>query len=454
VEYADKIEQYEILNEKYKYLTESYDKLYNAYQETKSMDIKKYENINNKELMIKNLNESIQTLNIENDRIKKKYLDCSRDLEGLNMAIKVNYVLKSESDKYINELQFKMKKYEIDNKAYKENLKNLKEENEKLIQEKEYLEEQINAQLNKINLNADNNYGYRLSDLMEEKDEKEEKEKNEKDKNEIEKEKEKEENESEEFDDFQGGKDLCELLMDCEEKEEAGEEKENNIENGEVKENIEIHSSIMNNKENNNIVNNNDIKDNNTNINEKNDNDNNENKIDEVININEIIHEKESKQKTKPLDLNNLKPSLRRKSPNQKEPTDLRSGKKKYRHGGSVKLRINKSTSGNINSAYNVMFKGNQFELPSRIASKKNFDYFKQFFFLLFQSMKMNSDKFEVFLGYNPEILYAQCRSEHVPFHKFQKWLEKRLLKAELSEKQRNYEDFETITGIFCSSLI
>jgi predicted nuclease with TOPRIM domain len=138
VEYADKIEQYEILNEKYKYLTESYDKLYNAYQETKSMDIKKYENINNKELMIKNLNETIQTLNIENDRIKKKYLDCSRDLEGLNMAIKVNYVLKSESDKYINELQFKMKKYEIDNKAYKENLKNLKEENEKLIQEKEY----------------------------------------------------------------------------------------------------------------------------------------------------------------------------------------------------------------------------------------------------------------------------------------------------------------------------
>ena len=100
------------------------------------------------------------------------------------------------------------------------------------------------------------------------------------------------------------------------------------------------------------------------------------------------------------------------------------------------------------------MFKGNQFQLPSRIVNRTNFDYFKQFFFLLFQSMKMNSERFEMFLGFDPETLYTQCRNEHVPFHKYQKWLEKQLLKKELSEKERKYEDFDTITGIFCSSFI
>ena len=68
--------------------------------------------------------------------------------------------------------------------------------------------------------------------------------------------------------------------------------------------------------------------------------------------------------------------------------------------------------------------------------------------------MKMNSDKIVPFLGYDPETLYAQCRSEHVPFHKYQKWLEKEVLRRELIENEKKYEDFATITGIFCSSLI
>ncbi len=443
VEYADKIEQYEILNEKYKNLTESYEKLYKIYQETKNVDLKKYENIDNKELMIKNLNETIQQLTIENDRIKKKYFDCSRDLEGLNMAIKVNYVLKSESDKYINELQFKMKKYEIDNKTYRENIKNLKEENEKLIQEKESLEVQINSNLNTINANPDNkNRGYRLSDLIEENEEIE-----------VDDKKEEKENESEELDDFQGGNDLGELLRDCEEKE-IEEENDNDIKNGQNKENIQIHSSIFGNNDNNNI------NDNNLNANKANENadnniENENNKIDEIININEIIEKKDKIQKMISYDKENSFKKSSERSVNKKTSSKLlRTGYRKYRHGGSVKLSLNKSTSGNINSAYNVMFKGNQFQLPSRIVNRTNFDYFKQFFFLLFQSMKMNSERFEMFLGFDPETLYTQCRNEHVPFHKYQKWLEKQLLKKELSEKERKYEDFDTITGIFCSSFI
>ena len=59
VEYADKIEQYETLKEKFKNLNESYDKLYKIYQDTKGNDLKRFENIENKELMIKKLNDKI-----------------------------------------------------------------------------------------------------------------------------------------------------------------------------------------------------------------------------------------------------------------------------------------------------------------------------------------------------------------------------------------------------------
>ena len=462
-EYADKIEQYEILNEKLKNLTESYDKLYSTYQETKSSDLKKYENIDNKELMIKKMDEKIKNLNIENDRIKKKFFDCSRDLEGLTMAIKVNYVLKSESEKHINELQFKMKKFETDNKVYKESIKNLKTENEKLIQEKEYLEEQINNQLNKINLSSGDNKNFSLSNLMEENEEKEEKEEGEEKEEKEKNDKEEKENESEELDDFKGGNDLAELLMDCEENE--TEEDKKSIENGQVKEDMKISPSNNDNNENHEIINvknNNENKDNNDNNDNKdnkdnkdNDNDDNDdnnennNTIDEIININEERANNDNIKKTVSFDCKNniLKSNLKKN-----KSVRLRAGNKKFRHGGSVKIRFNRKPTSNINSAYNIMFQGNQF--PSRVPNKANFDYFKQFFFLLFQSMKMNSDKFEAFLGFNPETLYHQCRDEHIPFHKYQNWLEKQITKKEEIENEKKYEDFETITGVFCSSFI
>ena len=430
-EYAEKVEQYEILSEKFKNLMESYDKLYKIYQETKSSDLKQYENIDNKELMIKKLNDKIYDLTIENDRIKKKYFECSHDLELLNLAVKVKYVLKTESEKIINELKFRMNKMETDNINFKQEIKNLKIENEKLAQENEYLEEQINNQLNNIRDSKSNKDStHTLENLIEEENVEKENE-------------EKEIEQSEETDnDLNTGNDLDDLLRDCEENE---TEEEQPIENGKTKENINEP-----NKNEPNLV----SKDTLSNILEvKNNNDNINIIVNENNNKGNNGNSAEKYQKAVSFDIrNDLKNSLaKQKSKNIR----LRGAKKNnLRQSGSVKIRLNQKPSNNINSAYNVMFQGKQFQFPSRVAGKKNFDYFKQFFFLLFQSMKMNSDKIGPFLGYDPETLYAQCRNEHIPFHKYQNWLEKKLIRREQIENEKKYEDFATITGIFCSSLI
>ena len=428
-EYAEKVEQYEILNEKFKNLMESYDKLYKIYQESKSSDLKQYENIDNKELMIKNLNDKIHDLTIENDRIKKKYFECSHDLELLSLAVKVKYVLKTESEKIINELKFRMNKLETDNINFIQEIKNLKIDNEKLTQENEYLEEQINNQLNNIRVSKTNKDSTNtLENLIEENVEKE---------NEA-----KEIEHSEETDnDLNTGNDLDDLLRDCEENE---TEEEQPIENGKSKANIDdpkknepklISKDTLSNILE--VKNNNDI-----NI-----------IVNENINKANNTNKPEKYQKAVSFDIrNDLKNSL---SKVKSKKIRLRGAKKNnLRQSGSVKIRLNQKPSNNINSAYNVMFQGKQFQFPSRVATKKNFDYFKQFFFLLFQSMKMNSDKIGPFLGYDPETLYAQCRNEHIPFHKYQNWLEKKLIRREQIENEKKYEDFATITGIFCSSLI
>ena len=404
VDYAEKVEQYEILNEKFKNLMESYDKLYKIYQESKSSDLKQYENIDNKELMIKQLNDKIYDLNIENDRIKKKYNECSNELQISNLAIKAKYVLKSESEKIINDLKNRMEQYKSDNILFLQNLKNLKNENEKLIQEKESLEDHINNHLNNMqNYNTNNNdNNINMEDLISDNDE------------------------SSKIEGFQGGNDLGELIGDCEEVE---TEEEPSKENGQVKE-IENEPTIKDEK----IM-----------SNESKELPKNNNEV-EVININNKV---EDMKKSVSYDIRrDLKKSIK-----NSKVKNIRGIKKQFKHLGSVKLRSNKN-SNIINSAYNIMFQGRQFQFPSRIASKENFDYFKQFFFLLFQSMKMNSDKIGPFLGIELEALYDQCRSEHIPFHKYQIWLEKQLMKKEQLENEKKYEDFETIAGIFCSSLI
>lgn len=387
-EYADKIEQYDLLNKKFQELTESYDKLYKIYSESKNSEINKGGNIQNKDLIISKLNLKIQDLSIENDRINKKYLECSRELERLNMHLKFNFVSKSESENKINEYKYKLKHFENESIKIKEEIKSLRKENEKLIEQKEYFEGQINNELNNINNNENilNN-----NDSIEEKG-----------------------NEEEEI---ESCKNLENLIMNCEENEteEAPEEnKEEKIEINNIDKKTENQITI--NKKDNNIL---------------------ENKISgSSINNN-----------------NNKSSSLKAKSIRIKtnEHNSKEINLKKSVNFNELKTK----KSDDINSAYNIMFKGRHLQYPTRIASKDYRDYFKQFFFLLFQSMKMNSDNnIEIFLGKNPEILYKQCKKEHIPFHKYQKWIEKKLLRIDLNNNYKKYEDFSTITGILCSSFI
>ena len=187
------------------------------------------------------------------------------------------------------------------------------------------------------------------------------------------------------------------------------------------------------------------------NENNQNDNNNANNELkDTLISVNEDKDKDKDKEKdVKKTVTFSINTEEKKKLAKKKIKDSIR-----LRHCGSVKIRVKKGISGGVNSAYNVMFQGKQFQFPSRVANKKNVDYFKQFFFLLFQAMKINSDKVQLFLGFDPESLYNQCKSEHVPFHKYQKWLESQLMRKEQINDERKYEDFATLTGIFCSSLI
>ena len=431
VEYADKNEEYEDLRNKFKNLSESYDKLFKIYQESKSNDLKQYENIDNKELMIQQLNQKIQDLKIENDRYKSKYNESSKDLEALRMVLKFKYVLKAESEKNIEYLKFRIQKYETDNSTLKKYVKELQTENENLMKDKEFLEEQLNSNLNNMRSNEDKSNYTTLIEETEEKednDDKEIKEKKEEDKS--------SEKEVSDLEEYQTGN-LGELLNDCEEIE--SEEVEKPEENKEC--------NTTNDNTNTNI---------NINIEQKNENNQDDNKNENTKLKDTLITVNEDKNKDKDKD----KDQKKTVTFNINTEENKNKAKKKIkdsirlRHCGSVKIRVKKGISGSINSAYNVMFQGKQFQFPSRVVAKKNVDYFKQFFFLLFQAMKINSDKVQLFLGFDPENLYNQCKSEHVPFHKYQKWLEAQLKKKEEINDERKYEDFATLTGIFCSSLI
>ena len=393
-EYADKIEQYDLLKKKFQELTESYEKLYKIYSENKNSELDKNNNEENKDLTISKLNQKIQDLNIENDRINKKYLESSRELERINMHLKFNYVLKSESENKINEYKYRLTHLEKENMKIKEDLKNLRKENEILIEQKEYFEGQMNNLLNNINNEDDNNnindnnHVNNLenilnnnTDLIKESEEEE-----------FEKEKE---------------KDLGELLGECEE-----------FESEEIKE-------------------------------EQNNNNNIEDKKETLITIN-INNEKMEKPERLQ---NKVSESINNKT-NYNKSKSVRFISKDIKKTNIFNKFKGKMSGDNINTSYNIMFKGRQFQYSTRIASKEQHDYFKQFFFLLLQSMKLNSDNISIFLGYDPETLYNQCRKEHVPFHKYQKWIEKKLLKKEILENSKKYEDFSTVTGIFCSSLI
>ena len=427
VEYADKNEEYEDLRDKFKNLSESYDKLYKIYEESKSNELKQYDNIDNKELMIHQLNQKVHDLKIENDRYKSKYNETSKELEAMKMVLKFKYVLKAESEKNIDYLKFRIQKYENENSTLKKSVKELQIENENLMKEKEFLEDQINSNLNNMRTNEDKSSNY--GTLLEENEEKEEKEEN--DDKEIKEKKEEEKSSEKELSDleeYQTGN-LGELLNDCEEVETEEEHKP------EEKKDIDTTNE-------------------NTNVEQKNENiqDNNNNEKDKLKDTLIDVNEDKNKDKDKEAKKNvtfNVSPEEKKNIAKKKIKDSIR-----LRHCGSVKIRIKKGISGSVNSAYNVMFQGKQFQFPSRVVNKKSVDYFKQFFFLLFQAMKINSDKVQLFLGFDPESLYNQCKSEHVPFKKKKKWLESQLMRKEQINDERKHEDFATLTGIFCSSLI
>ena len=410
VEYADKNEEYEDLRDKFKNLTESYDKLYKIYQESKSNDLKQYEDIDNKELMIHQLNQKVHDLKIENDRYKSKYNETSKELEAMKMVLKYKYVLKAESEKNIDYLKFRIQKYENENSALKKTVRELQQEIEKLMKDKDFLEEQINSNLNNMRTNDDKNNYITLTDINEDKEEIDDKDvKDVKEKKIEEKES---DNEISDLEEYETGN-LGELLNDAEEVEKEEEQKpDDKIDYDTTNENTNAEKKNENNQDNNNNENNK-LKDTVIAVNEDQDKDKNEKKN---VTFN-ITEEKKNLARRK------IKASIRLK------------------HAASVRIRVKKGLSGTVNSAYNVMFQGKQFQFPSRVVSKKNVDYFKQFFFLLFQAMKINSDKVHLFLGIDPESLYNQCKSEHVPFHKYQNWLESQLMRKEQINDERKYEE-------------
>ena len=408
--------------------------MYKIYQENRNTDLDKFENTENKDLIISKLNQKIQDLNIENDRLNKKYLECSRELERINMDLKFNYILKMDSEKKINELKYKIMNFENENIRLKKEIKEIKKENEKLIEQKEYFENHINEELNNININENNYDNYNNINNNDNNNGNNNENNINNDNNNIKTNINDNliEHKNEEEEEIDNGRDLMELL-------EEYEEVESNELNEEKREEQKIEDQNMQN--------------------------NNSNDKNVLISINE---NNEKENKTEPLKnkINNNIKSFNRsktvrfytKENNSKIINKKRkkTGEVKFEKGKSVMIPFVFKKSDNIKSAYDIMFKGRQFEYPTSIASGRNgnHDYFKQFFFLLFQSMKMNSNNLEQFLKYSPEDLYNNCRREHIPFHKYQKWIEKKLLKNEIIENSKKYEDFATITGIFCSSLI
>lgn len=84
----------------------------------------------------------------------------------MRMVLKFKYVLKAESEKNIDYLKFRIQKYENDNSTLKKTLKELQKENENLVKDKEFLEEQINSNLNNMRTSEDkSNYASLIEEM-------------------------------------------------------------------------------------------------------------------------------------------------------------------------------------------------------------------------------------------------------------------------------------------------
>ena len=385
-EFAKKLEKYEKMEIDYKELLNSFNTLKNLSQNTVQAD----DYIcTDREKLIEDLNEKIRVLTKENERLKASNTENEKKFENLKIFMKSSCVLRSKSQQTVNELQFKINQYENDNTNLQKMVNDLKDENEKLIIEKENLESQINSYLNKMNFN-DENKEMDLETLLD-------KNTNENIKN-----------------NYQTNDVNLGYLLDDE------EDSKNEITNKEDSQNkLKLNDNIESN--------------NNGNVNEVNGIESNNN----INNGNDINNaDKENKQKRVNLrvlrkDIKNAVKDCMKNDPNLSF-TNLE------------RKKIHKIHKSGINKAYKLMFLKNK--------AKKNIDYLKQFFFLLFQSMKMNSNEISKFLNFDPEVLYSECKSQHVPYYKFQEWLNEKFPVDE--NKSIIRENFSTITGILCSHLI
>ena len=386
-EFAQKLEKYEKIEQDYKELLISFNNIKNITKNTiQTDDIICADS----EKLIEQLNEKIDDLTKENTRLKISFSENEKKLENLKIFMKSSCVLRSKSQQSIDELQFKIMRYENDNMNLQKMLNDLRIENEKLILEKENLESQINSYLNKMNFNDENK---RMdSDTLIAKNSNENLENN-----------------------YKTNDVNLEYLLD----EEEDDKNENN--------NKEDSSSKLNTNDN--------IGNNNVNVNEDNRVGSNNN-IDNGNGINTVnIDNNNNANKQKRVSLRILRKNIK-KGVKDVVKDDLNLSFNNLKHKKIAKSGINK--------AYKLMFLKNR--------TKKNIDYLKQFFFLLFQSMKMNSNEISKFLNFDPEVLYTECKNQHVPYYKFQEWLNEKFPNDE--NKVTIKENFSTITGIFCTHLI
>ena len=392
-EFGNKIEKYEKIEEDYKELQSKYDYLKKIYEEESKKEnqtdilVNLNENKNNE--IIDQLNSKINHLNNEKDRFQRMNSENLEKMENLKTFMKSNCVLRRNSVTTINELQFKINKYEIENLNQQNIIKDLQEENQKLNKEKEYLEEQINNHL--TNLSKNSKEDSKIYSINQNENENENENENKVNKNDY-------------------------YTNDC----------VNNLGlllgEGDSEE-----QSITSSK-------------------------NSKNKILIGSKINLEIIKDNKKDKSLSGNLNefcNLK-SLRKAIKNVvKECVGNRS---RLSSTSTHKRKQKKFIQSKINKAYNLMFPKKE-NLKKNIRKQKiNTDYFMQFFYLLFQSMKMNSNNIALFLNYDPEELFFECKKEHIPYYKFEEWLQERIYSNDL--EMGNKESLDTVTGIICSSII
>lgn len=113
-------------------------------------------------------------------------------------------------------------------------------------------------------------------------------------------------------------------------------------------------------------------------------------------------------------------------------------------------LRAKKEESG-IKSAYRYI----NGPLEKRLLSRnKQDDYYKQFFFLTFQAIKLNTKNIEPFLSLNPEKLYTDCRNLRIPFHKYHQWLENQIFPKNSVQNNHEQDEYDSYLSFISTRLV